>query len=192
MNLPKPELNRKSALDLWCSEHSEYAKEQVVLCNQGLVGVILNKMGLNPFDEDLFSTGILGLVKAVNTFDFDKGFTFSTYASKCISNEILITFRKKKVPIAFSLDDNINLLNGKEISYSEIIADDREFEEEVIENNLFSKFYDSLSYREKRIISLYLDEKTQLEIAEILSLSQSYVSRILKKCLQKYKMEFMN
>ena len=187
MNLPKPKLNNKSALDLWNQEHSEYAKEQIILCNQGMVGMILKKMNLNMLDEDLFATGILGLVKAVNTFDFDKGFAFSTYAAMCIKNEILMTFRKKRVSIAFSIDDNSNLGNGEKVPYSEIIACDRKFEEEVIENDLFSEFQKILSDTEKRIIELYLNDKTQTEIAEILGFSQAHVSRTLKKLLEKYK-----
>ena len=190
MNLPKPKLNNKSALELWNQEHSEYAKEQIILCNQGMVGMILKKMNLNILDEDLFATGILGLVKAVNTFDFDKGFAFSTYAAMCIKNEILITFRKKRIPIAFSLDDNANLGNGKEVPYLEMIACDRKFEEEVIANRLFSEFQKSLTHTEKRIISLYLNSKKQKEIAEILGISQANVSRILKKLLEKYKNRF--
>ena len=192
MNLPKPKLNNKSALDLWNQEHSEYAKEQIILCNQGMVGMILKKMNLNILDEDLFVTGILGLVKAVNTFDFDKGFAFSTYAAMCIKNEILMTLRKKRVPIAFSLDDNANLGNGEEVTYLEMIACDRKFEEEVIANRLFSEFQISLSSREKRIIELYLNEKTQREIAEILGISQANVSRILKKLFEKYKNRFID
>lgn len=187
MNLPKPKLNKKSALELWHQEHSEYAKEQIILCNQGMVGMILKRMNLNILDEDLFATGILGLVKAVNTFDFDKGFAFSTYAAMCIKNEILMTFRKKRVPIAFSLDDNANLGNEEEVPYLEIIACDRKFEEEVIENELFSEFQKSLTHTEKRIISLYLNGKKQKEIAEILGFSQAYVSRTFKKLLEKYK-----
>ena len=190
MNLPKPKLNNKSALELWNQEHSEYAKEQIILCNQGMVGMILKKMNLNILDEDLFATGILGLVKAVNTFDFDKGFAFSTYAAMCIKNEILMTLRKKRVSIAFSLDDNANLGNGEKVPYLEMIACDRKFEEEVIANRLFSEFQKSLSSREKRIIELYLNEKTQREIAEISGISQANVSRILKKLLEKYKNRF--
>lgn len=192
MNLPKPKLNNKSALDLWHQEHSEYAKEQIILCNQGMVGMILKKMNLNILDEDLFATGILGLVKAVNTFDFDKGFAFSTYAAMCIKNEILMTIRKKRIQIAFSLDDNANLGNGEEVPYLETIACDRKFEEEVIENELFSEFQKSLTHTEKRIISLYINGKKQKEIAEILGFSQAYVSRTFKKLLEKYKNRFID
>ena len=187
MNLPKPKLNNKSALDLWNQEHSEYAKEQIILCNQGMVGMILKKMNLNMLDEDLFATGILGLVKAVNTFDFDKGFAFSTYAAMCIKNEILMTFRKKRVSIAFSLDDNADLGNGEEVPYSEIIACDRKFEEEAIENEIFSEFQKLLSDTEKRIIELYLSDKTQMEIASSIGISQAQVSRLEKSALDRMK-----
>ena len=73
MNLPKPQIDRESAMKLWIEEHSDYAKEQVVLNNTGIVGIILKSLNLNPLDADLFSTGIIGVVKAVNTFNLDKG-----------------------------------------------------------------------------------------------------------------------
>lgn len=192
MNLPKPDLSRESALKLWFEKHSEYAKEQMVLCNQGMVADVLRKMNLNPFDDDLYSVGMVGLLKAINTFSLDKGFAFSTYAYRCISNEILMTFRKKNVPIAFSLDDNKKLESGEETSYADTIPDKRRFEDEVITGELFHRFTKSLSDRERNIITLYIEERTQQEIAGILNLSQSYVSRILRKCLNNYRIEFCN
>lgn len=96
MNFPEPELSRDAAMELWISEHSDYAKEQVVLNNVRLIGLVLRKLNLNFRDEDLFATGLIGLVKAVIKFDSEKGVKFSTFATRVISNEILMTFRKKK------------------------------------------------------------------------------------------------
>lgn len=94
MNLPKPRIDRESAMKLWIEEHSDYAKEQVVLNNVGMVGIVLKSLNLNPLGEDLFSIGLIGVVKAVNTFNPDKGFIFSAYATQIIRNEILMTLRK--------------------------------------------------------------------------------------------------
>lgn len=94
MNLPKAKLDRDVALKLWCDTHSDYAKEQMVLGNVGLIGMVLKRFNLNTQDEDLFSTGIFGLVKAVNSYNPEKG-KFKTYAPHVIRNEILMSFRKK-------------------------------------------------------------------------------------------------
>lgn len=72
MNLPKPTLDRKTAMKLWIEERSDYAKEQAVLNNVGMVGIVLKSLNLNPFDEDLFSVGLIGVVKAVNTFNLSE------------------------------------------------------------------------------------------------------------------------
>lgn len=96
MKLPKPTLEQKSAMKLWIEEHSDYAKEQVVLNNTGMVGIVLKSLNLNPLDEDLFATGLVGVVKAINTFNPDKGAKFTTYATPIIRNEILMTFRKNE------------------------------------------------------------------------------------------------
>lgn len=96
MNLPKPTLGRDKAMELWISERSEYAKEQVILNNVGMIGLVMKRLNLDSLDEDLFSIGILGLVKATVNFDSGKGIKFSTFATRVIQNEILMTFRKKK------------------------------------------------------------------------------------------------
>lgn len=69
MNFPKPKLDRETAMKLWIKEHSDYAKEQIVLNNTGMVGIVLKSLNLNTQDEDLYSTGLIGVVKAVNTFN---------------------------------------------------------------------------------------------------------------------------
>lgn len=187
MNLPKAEISRDMAMKLWQMEHSEYAKEQLVLANVGMVGLVLNSLGLSLLDDYLYSTGIVGLVKAINSFDFEKGTKFSTYASSVIRNEILMTFRKKKVSISFSLDDTVNLENGEEVPYSDMISSDKQFEADVIAKVQYEELLGKLSDRERNIINLfYVCDKTQCEIAEITGLSQSYVSRIIKGVHKKY------
>lgn len=187
MNFPKPTLDRETAMQLWIDEHSDYAKEQVVLNNTGMAGLVLKSLNLNPLDEDLFSTGIVGVVKAVNTFNPDKGVKFTTYATTIIRNEILMTFRKKRIIPEFSLDEPYQLENGDLVNFSEIIADSKRFEEEVIADMQMKKVLSALNGREKKIISLSMDGKTQREIAEACGISQSCVSRIIKSIHKKWR-----
>lgn len=187
MNFQKPKINRETAMQLWIKEHSDYAKEQVVLNNVGVVGVILKSLNLNTQDEDLYSTGLIGLVKAVNTFNPDKGFAFSTYATPIIRNEILATFKKKRIIPVFSLDEPYQLENGESVDFSEMITDGRRFEEEVITDMQIKQIFSALSDREKKIISLSMDGKTQTEIADIFGISQPCVSRIIKSIHNKWR-----
>lgn len=119
-------------MQLWISERSDYAKEQLVLNNQGVVGIILKSLNLNPLDEDLYATGIVGVVKAVNTYNPDKGVKFSAFATPVIRNEILMTLRKKRIIPAFSLDEPYDLGNGEQVDYADMIADERRFEEKLL------------------------------------------------------------
>lgn len=187
MSLPKPTLDRESAMQLWIEEHSDYAKEQVVLNNVGMVGIVLKSLNLNTQDEDLYSTGLIGIVKAVNTFNPDKGFMFSAYATQIIRNEIFLAFRKKRITPAFSLDEPHQLENGESVNFSEMIADSSRFEEEVIADIQMEHMLSKLSDREKKIISFSIDDKTQREIAEILGISQPRVSRIIKSIYKKWR-----
>lgn len=187
MNLPKPKLDRETAMQLWIEEHSDYAKEQVILNNVGMVGRVLKSLNLNPLDDDLFSVGLIGLAKAVNAFNPDKGIKFSTYAMTVMRNETLTTFRKKRIIPVFSLDEPYDLGNGESVDFSEMIADNRRFEEEVIVDMQIKKLLSKLSDREKKIVSLSMDGKTQKEIAEILGLSQSCISRIIKSIYKKWR-----
>lgn len=187
MNFPKPQIDRETAMQLWIEEHSDYAKEQVVLNNIGMVGVVLKSLNLNPLNEDLFSIGLIGVVKAVNTFNPDKGVKFSTYATPIIRNEILMTLRKKQIIPAFSLDEPYSLDNGESVDFSEMIADNRRFDEEIITDMQIEQIFSSLNEREKKIITLSMQDKTQKEIAKICGLSQSYVSRIAKSIYEKWR-----
>ena len=187
MNLPKPKIERDTAMQLWIEEHSEYAKEQVVLNNIGMVGIVLKSLNLNPLDEDLFSIGLIGVVKAVNTFNQDKGFTFSAYATPIIRNEILMSFRNKRIIPAFSLDEPYDLGNGESVDFSEMIADSRRFEEEAIVDMQIEQIFSILSEREKKIITLSMHDKTQREIAWICGISQAQVSRIIKSVYKKWR-----
>lgn len=190
MNLPKPQISRDVAMELWIKERSDYAKEQLVLNNTGMVRLILKQLNLDLLDEDLFSIGLIGVVKAVNTFNPDNGTKFSAYATPIIRNEILMTFRKKRIMPSFSLDEPCRLENEEEISYADMIADNRRFEEEIISNIQAKHMFDFLNEREKKVAILILEGKTQKQIAEICGLSQSYISRVLTKACKKCKRGF--
>lgn len=190
MNLPKPEIDREAAMELWISEHSEYAKEQVILNNKGLIGIVLKSLNLDLLDDDLFAIGVVGIIKAINKFDKDMGFTFSAYATQVVRNEILEDFRKKRITPVFSLDEPYDLENGEQFSYVDMIADETNFEEEVIAYMQFTEIMKNLSEREKKIIYLRMNGKKQQEIADIFGLSQERVSRIIKKACEKYKKKF--
>lgn len=190
MNLPKPKIDREEAMKLWISERSDYAKEQVVLNNVGMVGIVLKSLKLNTLDEDLFSTGIVGIVKAVNTFNPDKGVRFSTYATYVIRNEILMYLRKGN-QLLISLDENYVLDNGEEVPLKDIISDGKILEEEAIANIQFCKINNFLKEREKKIIFMMSEGKTQKEIGNEIGLSQSLISRIVKNVCNKFKKEFL-
>lgn len=187
MNLPKPEIERDTAMELWIREHSDYAKEQLVLNNVGIVTIVLKKLNLSVFDEDLFSTGLVGLVKAVNTFDASKGFKFSAYATQVVQNEIFMSFRKKRLLVSLSLDDPYNAGEENEILYRDMIADGKDFEEEIVTQMHFNQVMGVLSKREKQVIFLRLDGKNQNQIAKICGISQAQVSRISKRACDKFK-----
>lgn len=190
MNLPKSELSKQEALQLWNADPSQYAKEQMILSNHGIVFSVMKNLSIPLTDEDMFQTGIIGLLKAINTFDASKGYQFSTYAFPIVRNELLITFRKckKSVKAAFSLDDNANIGNGESVPYAELIADDKDYEEIVVNSMLAQQIFERLSRREKRIFEMaFVENKTQCEIASELGISQAQISRIIRRVGKKRK-----
>lgn len=183
MNFPKSELSKNEALQLWSTCHSEYAKEQIILSNYSIVFSVMQKLSIPASDENMFQTGIIGLLKAINTFDFSKGYQFSTYAFPVVRNEILMEFRKikKSVNASFSLDDNVDIGDGESVSYAEMIADRKDYEENTVNSMLAQQIFEELSPREQRIfIMFFVEGKTQREISEALGITQSYISRIIK------------
>lgn len=190
MNLPKPTLDRETAMKLWIEEHSDYAKEKVVLNNVGLIPHVLKSLNQNVLDEDLYSIGIVGLCKAINGFNESKGVKFNTYAVLVIRNEILQTFRKKRITPVFSIDEPCDLGNGESVYFSEMIADNRRFEEEAIADMQLEKFFSILNEREKEIITLSMQDKKQKEIAKICRISQPQVSRIIKSIYKKWRDDY--
>ena len=150
--------------------------------------------------EDLISVGTIGLIKAVNTFNPDKKIKLATYASKCIENEILMYLRRtNKVKGEISFYEPLNTdWDGNELLLSDILGSDEnnvfEFIEEEVDKTLLVIAMDSLNNREHEIISLRFGlngclEKTQKEVADLLGISQSYISRLEKRIIKKLKKE---
>lgn len=152
--------------------------------------------------EDLISIGTIGLIKAVNTFNPDKNIKLATYASKCIENEILMYLRRNnKLKSEVSFDEPLNVdWDGNELLLSDILGTDGDiifrFLEEEVDKELLNQAIDKLSGREKIIVELRFGlkngkEKTQKEVADILGISQSYISRLEKRIIKRLKKEMI-
>jgi len=153
--------------------------------------------------EDLISIGTIGLMKAINTFNTDKKIKLATYASRCIENEILMFLRRSnKIKGEISIDEPLNQDgDGNELLLSDILGTEpdvtsRRIEEEV-DRTLLKASIEKLSNRERNIMELRFgfiggDEKTQKEVADMLGISQSYISRLEKKIISKMKKDIMS
>ncbi len=150
--------------------------------------------------EDLISIGTIGLIKAVNTFNPEKNIKLATYASRCIENEILMYLRRNnKVRMEVSFDEPLNIdWDGNELLLSDILGTDNDtiyrFLEEEVDKDLLRLALGKLSKRERKIMELRFgltsgQEKTQKEVADILGISQSYISRLEKRIIVRLKKE---
>lgn len=183
-------------------EYDDNIKTILIERNLRLVVYISRKFENTGIDmEDLISIGTIGLIKAVNTFNLDKNIKLATYASRCIENEILMCLRKnnkKKSEVSFDEPLNVDL-DGNELLLSDVLGTDNDeiykIIEEEIDKNLLFMALDKLSDREKQIMELRFGlstkgkEKTQKEVANILGISQSYISRLEKKIISRLKKE---
>ena len=154
--------------------------------------------------EDLISIGTIGLIKAINTYNPDKNIKLATYASRCIENEILMYLRRNnKTKLEVSIDEPLNVdWDGNELLLSDILETEedviyRNIEEEV-DRKLLRKALSKLSERERIIVDLRFglsnddgNEKTQKEVADLLGISQSYISRLEKKIIKRLKKEMV-
>lgn len=178
------------------------AKGVLIERNLRLVAHIVKKYQIPNKDiDELISIGTVGLIKAIDSFDASKGTRLATYASRCIENEILMLFRSnKKQKGETFLHDPIGVdKEGNEISLIDVLSSDKDSVVEKVESNiqiraLYAKINTALSEREGEIIRMrygLVDGKckTQREIASLLGISRSYVSRIEKKALKKLKKE---
>ena len=153
--------------------------------------------------EDLISIGTIGLMKAINTFNTDKNIKLATYSSRCIENEILMYIRRSnKIKGEVSIDEPLNQDgDGNELLLSDILGTDpdvtsRRIEDEV-DMKLLRTAINKLNKREKNIMELRFGlksgtEKTQKEVADMLGISQSYISRLEKRIINKMKKEIMS
>lgn len=185
-----------------CSEGDLLARNKLVEHNLRLVAHIIKKYYSNQNEQDdLVSIGTIGLIKAINTYDISKNIKLSSYASRCIENEILMHFRNLKkssqdisMNEAIDIDKDGNPLTLLDImSVDDNIADELDLKFNTQKLNTFIN--EELSIREKKIIILRYglngqEPLTQREVASMLNISRSYVSRIEKKALQLLKKRF--
>ena len=185
-------------------EGDQEAREILINRNMRLVAHVIKKYQTSDYDmEDLLSVGTIGLIKAVNTFNPDKGSRLATYAAKCVENEILMLFRAgKKFSREVSIYDPIGTdKDGETVSLLDILeAEGKEAIEQVILKQDIRKLYETyqqnLKDTEKTVIRMRYGlfgsgEHTQREIAESLGISRSYVSRIEKRVIEKLKAGFL-
>lgn len=205
--LPEPLSGEEeqSCLEQMISEQSSEAKSILIEHNLRLVVYIARKFDNTGVGvEDLISIGTIGLIKAINTYNPDKKIKLATYASRCIENEILMYLRKNnKVRMEVSIDEPLNVdWDGNELLLSDILGTDedvitRDMEDEV-ELSLLDRALGSLDTRERTIVEMrfgltrkYGDEMTQKEVADVLGISQSYISRLEKKIMKRLKKEIV-
>lgn len=183
------------------AEEAEEAKKVLIEHNLRLVVYIARKFdntGSEP--DDLVSIGTIGLIKAINSYKSDKNIKLATYASRCIENEILMHLRRTvKLKSEISLDEPLNTdFDGNELAISDVIGTDSDVVdgdmESSVERELLLQALDRLKERERMIMSMRFglsggEEMTQKEVADLLGISQSYISRLEKKIIARLKKE---
>lgn len=201
--LPPPlELEEENKMiSLLNTESNAFAREKLIVHNLRLVVYIARKFdAVGAGIEDLVSIGTIGLIKAVNTFCPERNIKLATYASRCIENEILMYMRKTSVlKSEISIDEPLNIdWDGNELLLSDILGSDgsevggrvEHEDEKKILNMQIAK----LSERERNIMSMRFGlggqkEHTQKEVADLLGISQSYISRLEKRIIERLKKE---
>lgn len=172
------------------------AKNRLIYHNLRLVAHIVKKYSTAGEADDLISVGTIGLIKAINTYELNKGSQLSTYASRCIENEILMLIRlNKKHNGVFMLEESLGQdKDGNEITLQDIIGNDvdelaQNVENKILSENLIKLLKENLTTREFKILSMRFGlgntpALTQLEVAKKLGISRSYISRIENKALK--------
>lgn len=171
------------------------AKDKLINHNLRLVAHIVKKYSGSAEADDLISVGSIGLIKAINSFEYDKGTQLSTYAARCIENEILMLLRlNKKHKNVYSLEESLGQdKDGNDIELKDVIQSTEEDVFSMVENNIITEkiikiINEHLTEREAKIINMRYGIKgtlalTQREVAEKLGISRSYISRIETKAL---------
>ena len=198
INLPEPlSLEEEQLFSEKLEEGDEKAREKLITHNLRLVVYIAKKFESSGVGlDDLISIGTIGLIKAVNTFSPEKNIKLATYASRCIENEILMYLRKiASQKLVVSLDEPLNTdWDGNELMLADVLGSDgdeisREIEEDD-EKRILLQVIDALPLREKEIIEMRFglgdkEELTQKEVADMMGISQSYISRLEKRIIKK-------
>ena len=200
--LPPPlSPQEEQELALRLKNNDEAARKMLIEHNLRLVVFIARRFENTGIPlEDLISIGTIGLIKAVSTFDAEKKIKMATYASRCIENEILMFLRKtSKLKLEVSLDEPLKTdWDGNELLLSDVLGtrpDTVSFElDQEIEREILRDALEQLNTREKQIIILRFglggqQERTQKEVADLLGISQSYISRLEKKILSRLHTE---
>lgn len=186
-------------------DNNQEARASLIEHNLRLVVYIAQKFDNTGVGmEDLISIGTIGLIKAINTFNPEKKIKLATYASRCIENEILMYLRRNsKTKMEVSIDEPLNVdWDGNELLLSDILGTDEDVIyhgiEDEIEKDLLNTAISHLEPRERRIVELRYgltnedgDEMTQKEVADLLGISQSYISRLEKKIMKRLKKEIV-
>lgn len=177
----------------------QFARDKLIEHNLRLVVFLAKKYENTGVDlEDLVSIGTIGLMKGIKTFSMDKNIKLATYASRCIDNEILMFLRKnKKIKTEVSFDESLSFdADGNELRLEDVLGTDADIVSRPLEDDLNKKLMmqeiDKLNTRDKEIIIMRYglfntEEKTQKEVADLLGISQSYISRIEKKVIRRLK-----
>ena len=187
------------------TEEFEEARSMLIEHNLRLVVYIAKKFDNTGVGvEDLISIGTIGLIKSINTYNPTKNIKLATYASRCIENEILMHLRRtSKMKMEVSIDEPLNVdWDGNELLLSDILGTEEDIiykdMELEVERKLLNKAVDKLPPRERKIIELRYglvspdgNELTQKEVADLLGISQSYISRLEKKIMKRLKKEIV-
>lgn len=205
--LPAPLSQEEETKTLACfgTEEEQEAKSRLIEHNLRLVVYIAKKFDNTSVGvEDLISIGTIGLIKAINTFNPDKNIKLATYASRCIENEILMYLRRtSKTKMEVSIDEPLNVdWDGNELLLSDILGTDEDVIskgiEDEVEKNLLNNAIAHLNPRERTIVELRFGlrnedgaEMTQKEVADLMGISQSYISRLEKKIMKRLKKEII-
>ncbi len=198
INLPEPlSLEEEQILSERLVKGDDKAREKLIVHNLRLVVYIAKKFESSGVSiDDLISIGTIGLIKAVNTFSPEKNIKLATYASRCIENEILMYLRKiSSQKMVISLDEPLNTdWDGNELMLADVLGSEgdeisREIEDDD-EKRILLQVVDGLPKREKEIIEMRFglgdkEELTQKEVADIMGISQSYISRLEKRIIKK-------
>lgn len=198
--LPEPLSKEEEAYYLaLAQDHDTYAKDKLIEHNLRLVVFLAKKYENTKVDlEDLVSIGTIGLIKGINTFSPDKNIKLATYASRCIDNEILMFLRKnKRSRSEVSFEDSLSYdSDGNELHLEDVLGTDADIVTKGIEEDDDRKIMmaeiERLDVRDKEIMVLRYGlynhkEMTQKEVADLLGISQSYISRIEKKVIRRLK-----